>query len=81
MGQRSAGGRRAVDHHGGYGLAGRRLERRLPTLVDLDQLEQGPDHAFHLGQALCPGPGAGVVQRQGQGVDPSRRIVVRAVGD
>ena len=71
LGQGLAGAGHAVDHHGGDGLAGRRLERRLPAVVDLDHLEQGADHAVDVGQALGARPGHGPRRGRGPGLRPA----------
>ena len=46
-----------VHHHGGDTGARRRLERRLPAVVDLDQVEQRPHDTIDAAQKLAA-PGA-----------------------
>ena len=60
------------DDHRGERLAQRGLDRGLPAGVDLDQVEQRAEHAVDAGQALGAGPGAGGVERQGEGLGPRR---------
>ena len=54
------------------------LERRLPAGVDLDQVEQGAEHAGDAGQALERRPGPRVSSRaSGQGLGPGRPVACR----
>ncbi len=68
--ERPAGGHHAVDHHRGQRLAGGGLERGLPAGIDLDQVEQGAEHAVDGGQPLGPRRRAGLVQRERQRFGP-----------
>ena len=70
----------SVDHHRGEGLPGRRLERRLPAGIDLDQVEQGPEDAVHTGEAFRTGTRPGLVEGEGQGVGPGQPGVVVRLG-
>ena len=72
-GQGSAGGWLAVDDDRGERLAERRLDRLLPAVVDLDQVEQRAEHAVDSGQSLCSRAGVGGVERQLQRLDAGVR--------
>ena len=69
-----------VDDHGGEGLAGGGLERRLPPGVDLDEVEQRAQHAVDAGEVLGAGPGPGGVEGEGQGLGPGPPRVALGVG-
>ena len=68
------------DDHGGERVARGRLEGGLPALVDLDQVEQRAEDAVDLGEALRPGTGAGLVERERQRLGPGRPRVLVGVG-
>jgi hypothetical protein len=59
--QRAASGLEVLDDDGGQRLARSRLERRLPSFVDRDQVEQRAEHAGHAGQRLGTGARASLV--------------------
>ena len=71
--QRPAGGRRVGDDDGASAPRRARPRRRLPAVVDLDEVEQRAEHAVDAGQPLGAGPGAGGVERQLQRLDPGRQ--------
>ena len=70
----------SVTSDGGEGVAGGRLEGGLPALVDLDLVEQRAEDAVDLGEALGPGPVAGLVERERQRLGPGRPRVLVGVG-
>ena len=70
----------AVDDDRVQRLAERGLDRRLPPVVDLDEVEQRAEHAVDIGEALGAGTGPGDVERQLQRLDarrPARRDLGR----
>ena len=74
------GGVGAVDHHCGERLAQGGLDRGLPTVVDLDEIEQCAEHTVDLGQSLRSGAGMSRVEGELQRLDPSartRRLLIR----
>ncbi len=64
------------DDHRGERLAQRGLGRRLPAGIDLDQVEQRAERAVDVAQVLGAGPGAGGVERQGEGIGPGAPLRV-----
>ena len=75
----SAGGR-VVDDDGQQRIAQRRLDRRFPTVVDLDDVEQGAQCSFDAGQMLGAGPGASGFERHRQRLGtglPARKLLRR----
>ena len=70
----------AVDDHGGQGLTGGGLEGGLPAGVDLDQVEHGAEHAVDAGQPLGAGTRPGLVEGEGEGLDPRLPRVLVALG-
>ncbi len=50
--ERSAPCRRVIDHHCGQRLTERRLDSGLPPGIDLDQVEQGPEHPVDTGETF-----------------------------
>ena len=60
-----------VDDDGGERLAERGLDRLLPTVVDLDQIEQGAEHTIDAGESLGTGTGVSGVERELQRLDTS----------
>ncbi len=57
---------------GEHRLAGGGFERRLPTLVDHHEVEQGAEHAVDRRDPLGAGPSAGRVEREGEGFGTGR---------
>ena len=64
------------DDHRGERLAERGLDRGLPAGIDLDQVEQRAERAVDVAQVLGAGPGAGGVERQGEGIGPGAPLRV-----
>jgi hypothetical protein len=67
-----------VDHHRGQRFAEGSFHRRLPTRVDLDEIEQGAEHTLDVGETFGTGAGAGGVERHLEGLGPggaSRRFL------
>ena len=69
-----------LDHDGGQGLAERRLDGLLPTLIDLDQVEEGAEHTVDAGEPFGAGTCVCGVEGELKGFDPSRRSRRRLVG-
>ena len=65
----------ALHEHGGKRLPRRRLEGCLVTLVDVDELHQGPEHACDRGQPACTRPGPRLVKCLGEGLRPCRPLM------
>ena len=79
-GQGGSGRQAARDDHGGHRGPGGRLEGVLPPFVDLDQIEQDPDHAVHAGQQLGTRRPPGLIERPFEGIGPGDRPVVLQFG-
>ena len=78
--ERATAGVGRVDDDREQRLAERGLDRRLPAVVDLDEVEQRAEHAVDAGEVLGAGAGAGdserEVQRLGAG-RPARQLLGR----
>ncbi len=70
----------AVDDDGGDRIARRGLERRLPAVVDLDDVEERPEHAVDVGEAFCARPGARLVEGHLEGVGAGDPAVPLGLG-
>jgi len=69
------------DDHRSQGGTGGRLERRFPTVVDLDQVEERAEHAVDAGESLDARLGARVVEGEGKRVGACRLCqIVQSVG-
>lgn len=67
-----------VHDHPGQRLTEGRLDRQFPTLVDLDEIEEGAEHTVDIGESLCAGPRMSSVERHLQRLDasgPPRRFL------
>ena len=61
----------AIAHDDGYQRLPRRgLERRFPSVVDLDQIEEGAEHPVDTGEAGDTGARSGLLERKGQRIGP-----------
>ena len=60
--QSGAGGVDTVDDDGGEGFTGRGLEHGPPSLIDLDEVEQGADHAADIAKARRAGACTSLVE-------------------
>ena len=61
---------RTVDDDRRERLAERGLDGVLPAVVDVDEVEQGAEHAVDVGQSLGAGPCVGCVERELERLDP-----------
>ena len=64
--QRGTAGGRRCHHHRLQGFTEGGFHRALPPGVDLDEVQQGAQHAIDTSKVLGAGPGAGALQRQMQ---------------
>ena len=64
--ERTPAGRRVGDDDREQGVAQRCFHRRLPPVVDLDQVEQRAHRAVDAGEMIGPGLGAGGLEREVQ---------------
>ena len=78
--QSAASGADTVDQHRSQRRPRGGLERPFEPVVDLDQFEQGADHASQVSQPGSPGPGPGGVERLAQRVPPGRPAMLFGVG-
>ena len=73
--QRGLGRAPPVDHDGGHAGTDGGLERGVPALVDLDQVDQRTDDAVDIAQQLAPAGALQVGQRALERLGPGRRAV------
>jgi hypothetical protein len=73
---RPARPRRSTDHDRGEGLTEGGFDRRFPSILDADQVEQRAEdavpHALETGEVIGAGAGVGEVERHLQRLDPGR---------
>ena len=76
-GERATGRVHVGDHDRAERFAGGGLEGLLPPRVDLDQVQEGAEHAVEPREVLRAGTLARLVERQGQRLDPGgpRRVL------